>query len=263
MYGKRTATSAYLGTMKKTRKKLAGTTCVYCASAPAVTMDHVFARSFFAETQRDNLPQVPACEACNNTKAILEHYLATVLLFGGRHPDAAPMLEEMGERRLAKNIKLKQQLASSIQYVTVKNESGAEIETMALDFDGQRLESLFAFITRGLVWCHWGVLLGDRHAVSVLSLSAFGQESFGEPLLRQNAKQRASGNLGNGTFTYDGSQGVDYPEFSFWRFGVYGNTQISGNVADPNAQNLGLFAFTARKEAFETENYREMIMGRC
>jgi 5-methylcytosine-specific restriction endonuclease McrA len=38
--------------------------CAYCG-APVNTADHVFARSFFPETLRADLPQVVACAPCN------------------------------------------------------------------------------------------------------------------------------------------------------------------------------------------------------
>jgi hypothetical protein len=51
-----------------------------------------FARGFFVETRRDRLPKVPACQPCNQVKSGLEHYLATVLPFAGRHADAPASL---------------------------------------------------------------------------------------------------------------------------------------------------------------------------
>ena len=57
--------------------------CVYCLTNPSTTTgDHVFAREFFPEAARANLPKVPACESCNNEKSHLEHYLTAVLPFG-------------------------------------------------------------------------------------------------------------------------------------------------------------------------------------
>jgi hypothetical protein len=73
-------------------KKFNDKTCVYCATQPATTEDHVFARGFFVETRRDKLPKVPACQPCNQVKSGLEHYLATVLPFAGRHADAPASL---------------------------------------------------------------------------------------------------------------------------------------------------------------------------
>jgi len=52
-------------------KKFAGELCVYCNSRPAVVPDHVFARKFFLLNKRGNLPQVPACDQCNNEKSRL------------------------------------------------------------------------------------------------------------------------------------------------------------------------------------------------
>ena len=86
--------------------------CVYCSDQPACTGDHVFARSFFVVRVRDNLPQVPACEACNNRKADLERYLTTVLPFGGLHPDAHENLVEQVPRRLTNNLRLPRELAA-------------------------------------------------------------------------------------------------------------------------------------------------------
>ena len=73
-------------------KKFAGELCVYCNSSPAVVPDHVFAREFFLVNQRDKLPQVPACDKCNNEKSHLEHYLTALLPFGGSHADVVAWL---------------------------------------------------------------------------------------------------------------------------------------------------------------------------
>ena len=76
------------------RKKFKDGTCVYCATRPATTDDHVVARAFFLTPRRGNLPKVPARQPCNEAKSELEHYLATVLPFSGRHADAAANLED-------------------------------------------------------------------------------------------------------------------------------------------------------------------------
>jgi hypothetical protein len=96
--------------MSKTYK---GKTCTYCAVlGSSTTGDHVFARGFVPPDKRDHLPQVPACAQCNGEKAKLEHYLATVLPFGGQHADARQVLNEMVEPRLAKNAKLHRELSA-------------------------------------------------------------------------------------------------------------------------------------------------------
>lgn len=63
-----------------------GKRCVYCGRTGASdTGDHVIARGFFPPSDRADLPQVPACSACNNAKSRLEHHLLTILPFGARH----------------------------------------------------------------------------------------------------------------------------------------------------------------------------------
>src|SRR5262249_11320440 len=90
-------------------------TCVYCTTRPATTEDHVVARAFFLAERRGNLPAVPACQPCNNAKSRLEHSLATVLPFAGRHADAAANLQqEVVQRRLAENQALHRKLAAGM-----------------------------------------------------------------------------------------------------------------------------------------------------
>ena len=74
-------------------KKHKGKPCAYCFERLSETADHVFARNFFLPSARANLPQVPACSLCNAQKSALEHYLTSVLPFGGRHKAALPNLK--------------------------------------------------------------------------------------------------------------------------------------------------------------------------
>ena len=136
-------------------KRHVGKICVYCGTAPAETMDHVFAREFFLVSRRANLPKVPTCSACNGVKSGHEHYLTTVLPFASNHQDA-PLVQ----RRLDKNAKLKRQLAAGHQQeLTLQN--GLFLPAMTLPFDGDRVGELFKFITQGLLYHHFKVIL-DR-----------------------------------------------------------------------------------------------------
>jgi hypothetical protein len=58
---RRRCSDAVMPSHKKFNDKM----CVYCATQLATTEDHVFARGFFVEACRDNLPKVPACQPCN------------------------------------------------------------------------------------------------------------------------------------------------------------------------------------------------------
>jgi hypothetical protein len=105
------------------RFKFEGEPCVYCASQPATTSDHVLGRGFFLKQRRDNLPQVPACAPCNGKKAELEHYLMSVLPFGGRHADATENLEVVVPGRLEQNRALHRRLGAGLSQA-LTNEHG-------------------------------------------------------------------------------------------------------------------------------------------
>jgi len=68
-------------------KRYRGKRCAYCGRDGASdTGDHVIARGFFLPSERGELPQVPACNQCNNEKSRLEHRLTTVLRSGRGTP---------------------------------------------------------------------------------------------------------------------------------------------------------------------------------
>lgn len=131
------------------RKKYVGKTCVYCAEATSASGDHVFAREFFLKVYRANLPQVPACDACNRAKSELEHYFVTLLPFGARHPVAERNLREQVPGRIAKNRKLQRSLAAGWGQAWSK-EGGVYVSAATLPVDSAKLESLVALIVKGL-----------------------------------------------------------------------------------------------------------------
>src|SRR5690242_13724910 len=94
-------------------KKFRGKTCTYCVERTATQPDHIFAREFFLPRRRHGLPKVPACQTCNNDKSKLEHYLTSILPFGGRHADATATFSDLVPGRLAKNAALQRQLSAA------------------------------------------------------------------------------------------------------------------------------------------------------
>lgn len=221
--------------------------CVYCQKNRSTrTGDHVFAREFFMPDKRGNLPKVPACEQCNNEKSRLEHYLTAVLPFGGRHADASAALAGMVPDRLAKNARLHRELAEGSERALVRENEEPALATLAIPFDGQILERLFAFIVRGLVYFHWGVTLGEQHGVRLMVLTGAGEEAFA-PFFDMGARQQVVGDLGDGTFRYIGQQG-DYPERTIWGFDVYGGLTMAGDPDAPQETARGIAAITATQE---------------
>jgi hypothetical protein len=118
-------------------KKYKGKPCVYCTMRISSTADHVFARKFFVEMRRGDLPKVPACARCNGEKADLELYLTAVLPFGGRHADATENLSTLVPGRLAKNARLHRDLNRRRTKVWTKSASGLAVPMLALPFDGR------------------------------------------------------------------------------------------------------------------------------
>jgi len=216
-------------------KRHVGKICVYCGTAPAETMDHVFAREFFLVSRRANLPKVPACGACNGVKSGHEHYLTTVLPFASNHQDAPVVLSQMVERRLDKNAKLKSRLATGHRKeLTLRN--GLLLPAMTLPFDGDRVGELFKFITQGLLSHHFGVILDRRkHGVWAGFLNRPGEEMHRKLLAQPNARARVQGDIGGGAFVYEGAQGVDFPEMSIWIFHLFGGIRVSGDADEPEA----------------------------
>ena len=199
-----------------------GKTCVYCCVEGASdTGDHVFPRELFLKDRRDNLPQVPACNKCNGNKSKLEHYLTAVLPFGGRHDDALPNLGNMVPLRLKNNQKLHRQIAAGVTRELLSHPSGLLIPTTAIPFDAEKLEKLFVFVVKGLMWHHWNVLLGSDCGVQV-SIPGAMQKPFYEKLFQHRAKARLDEDLGNGTVKYVSAQGIDKPIISVWKFSLYG-----------------------------------------
>lgn len=231
-------------------KKFKGQRCAYCAEHDAETGDHIFAREFFLTSARANLPKAPICTGCNNEKSKLEHYLTALLPFGGRHPDASENLASMVPKRLGKNVRLHRHLKEGKKIVFVPGEGGKLEDTIAIPFDGAKLQELFSMITRGLVWYHWRIYLRDGYEVRTHTVTALGQQLYEEKLFRKNVRARVSENLGNGTFVYDGVQAVDDPAITVWKFSVYGGLASYEDEIRPETQGSHLISMTAPVATF-------------
>jgi hypothetical protein len=236
-------------------KSFKGKTCVYCATAPAATMDHVFAREFFLADRRANLPKVPACSACNGAKSQLEHYLTAVLPFGGQHADGLAHLTEMVPGRLARNQKLARGLTAGLSRTMVP---GRETPAMTIPIEPEKVGELFALIAKGLLWHHWQFLLPpNAFGVRADMLSPAGEQFYNQAFA-MNSGARVGEILGNGTFSYEGVQSAETPELSVWRFSVFGGLSVSGDPEAPGEISSQIGAMTgshtllAKLKAMET-----------
>jgi hypothetical protein len=229
-------------------KRFRGKPCVYCNAAPSTTTgDHVFAREFFLESRRANLPKVPACEACNNDKSKLEHYLTAVLPFGGRHKDSAEHLSTLVEPRLANNLRLHGELSSGLDHA-LSLERGVIMPVHTVPIDGEKIGQLFGFITKALVWHHWQIIVEpESHRAWAGFLNPIGLELF-SPFFASSDQARVHENLGDGTFTYEGVQGTDDPAMSMWLFNIYSGMKLSGDTSAPNDECSIIGGITATRK---------------
>jgi hypothetical protein len=215
-------------------------TCVYCAGAgTSETGDHVLARRFVPAAQGSQIPQVPACRQCNKDKSDLEHYLTTVLLFGGRHADAAANLQNDGPRRLAKNPKLHRELGRGSSRIWTREASGLVVRALTVPIDGEKVEKLIGFIVRGLIWHHWRVVLGPGCFVDVLSLTTRSESLFAR-YRNMRARDRVRANIGNGALIYEGAQGTDNPQISAWELSILGGIKMAGADASNFTSKFGV-----------------------
>lgn len=118
--------------------------------------------------------------------------------------------------------------------------------TTALPFDRDRLCQLFAYIVKGLLWYHWSVTLAAAFDTSVMLLTNDGEGVFSR-LLDMNARHRVRENVGESTFFYEGAQGNDYPEFSVWKFSIYGGAKLAGDPVAPLEETSCIGVITAKK----------------
>jgi hypothetical protein len=236
-------------------KKYKGKTCAYCATPEAsVTADHVFAREFFPVEKRDGLPQVPACERCNNEKSKLEHYLVTVLPFGAEHADARQVLGAMVEPRLAKNAKLQRELRAGKDIVWRFNGRGLA-PAMRIPFQTDKLEVLATMWARGLAFHHFGVVIPTGHNVVAAMITAEGDAIFRDKLLTMNGN-RVVESVG-GAFEYVGLQGAQDIHVTAWRFIVFGGVRFGGDPSAPGADARHIWAFSSKTDVLATLFERE------
>jgi hypothetical protein len=209
------------------RRDFKGAICSYCGLTIGSSEDHVFARQFFLERDRVNLPKVPACDGCNNATSGLEAYLATTLPFAGRHPQAVENLTTAVPKRLDGNRKVSREIRGSMKPAWIREGGGLYQPTSVVDFDGHKLTAWLKYVGRGLAWHHWKVNLRPGDEVSVMYAADMGSALFQSLLDRMRPENSVDKNLGNGTVLYRGLQALDPPQLTVWTIPMYGGVVLS------------------------------------
>lgn len=227
-------------------RQFRGMRCVYCWERLSTTADHIFSRQFFLVRNRANIPQVPACQKCNNEKSKLENDLTAILPFGGLHADAHENLVEFVPKRLAKNLRLHRELYAGRGRVW-RMESGVARPAMTIPVEPEKIRALFSMSARALAWYHWHEYLLPDQDSEALQLTRFGSEFFTR-IFSMNAANRVQNDLGNGTVNYSGVQAVDTPQLTLWRIRLYGGIAFSGDPKAPEEVTNEIGAITGPKK---------------
>jgi len=232
-------------------KKYKGKLCVYCQERPSIRQgDHVFARKFFLEAARNNPIKVPACDACNNEKSKIEHYLVSLLPFGGMHNDAKEYLSKLVPPRIEKNQKLKKELSAGMKYIWHNDENGMQTRSLTVPFVGEHYTELFKYIAKALAWYHWGTFITKDSFVYSTTLTKTGSEAFNKYFFALRSKNRVENIIGNRTVVYTGVQAVDNDQLTIWEFEVF-NGLVLSNSADEgfhNSSSVGVISGTLSQE---------------
>lgn len=109
-------------------------------------------------------------------------------------------------------------------------------------------------IAKGLIWYHWHFCLDKDCSVKVYSVTKAGEQVFDKLLFKRNVRDRVHGDVGNGTFTYEGVQGVDDPGITGWRFEIYGGLMSCEDTSAAETAGSQIVVITGPKNAFATAN---------
>ncbi|TQO83690.1 HNH endonuclease [Vibrio cholerae] len=240
-------------------KKYKGKLCVYCRVNNAATADHVFPREFFQVEHRNQLPKVPACSKCNNEKSKLEHYLTTVLPFGGTHIDSQKALEIDVPKRLSKNRKLSSKLHESMSDIFVQSVAGSSEKRLGFGIDIEKLHALAGYIGRGLIWYHWKIYLPEGCIFKAFTPSSAGME-FLTYLFNLSTEYRVNTvSLGVDTIRYKGVMSQDNSGLSIWAVQFLGGLTLVDESSNSVFENSFVAVITGSPSALSNLELDESI----
>ncbi len=216
-------------------KKYKGKDCAYCGKVGASdTADHVVASSFFLIEDQGNLPKVPSCGPCNNQKSKLEHYVSAAFLAGSQLHEDGRYVRELVVPRLAKNKKQMAEVGFFNPPVWI-NSDGLPRLALELKVDAAKLLQLMALVVKGLYCFHFQKPLDTRFCPEVFVLPPDKVAASLAPFAQYitHTSPRISGDIGNGSFRYEGVRSDAYEAFSIWSMGFHNGIPLHGAGSPP------------------------------
>lgn len=207
-----------------------------------MTGDHVVARSFFPERLRADLPQVPACETCNNYKSGLEHYLATVLPLAGRDRASFEVNEKTLERKLANNAALHDELNRGFELHAASDLYGQHGTVLRPDV----LSEYSKLLALGLLRHHFDYRMEGLQEVRGAALAHSRSSAIDSLHLKVRTQvSTVAAQFAEGALTYRGFAATANPGSSFWQIRLYGGLHLGADLLDGSGRILDRFDLMA------------------
>lgn len=225
-------------------KRFKGKTCAYCGAIGASSEgDHIIARAFFLETDRRDLPQVPACRQCNNTKSSFETYVSALLPLASLHVDADIIRSELVAPRLVKNAKLQRQLSESRQK-RWKSIKGIYRPTIPVKVNVDMFTALMGMMSLGFHYHHFNQDVAPDTFPDVEPIFNATRGNGWEPFSKHFpiGCSQIHKNWGRGVFEYSGWLSVRDPSLSKWRMRWHNGAELRA----PNKKMIDTWEVTMR-----------------
>ncbi len=231
-------------------KKFKGKTCAYCSRERASeAKEHVIAREFVLRRDRDNLPVVPACKACNAKKSALEIYALAVLPFGSMLPQGEEYILANMERRLAKHPKLKRKLDEGASRERMR-QNGLMVPVRTMPLDHERVNALIGMTVRGLFNYEFGFPLHAHWDVRVTNFLPMAEASLMPMLMGAlgPAPETVERAVGGGALQFVAWHSRSYKYCSVWQLTMFGRLKVGGDEDVPGIAFDHWSAITVRDE---------------
>jgi hypothetical protein len=173
--------------------------CVICGKLPATTKDHIPPKGIFNKPRPNDLITVPACANCNNGASQLDEAFLVNL---GLHLSAKG---SEGERLFNERVlptlnhnkrKLKEMLEELEEVELVTPQGIVHGKGYAARWDSEAHDSILERTTRGLVYNHYGVILGEDATVKTHFFHALNDD------LKKASEKWALNTVGGDMFVY-------------------------------------------------------------
>jgi hypothetical protein len=136
--------------------------------------------------------------------------------------------------------------------VWVASEGGLLVPTTSLPFEPQKAIDYFAMVAQGLLWSHFGQLLGEDYGSTSSALTHFGVEEFRRRFWPNDTTDGVSRSLAKGALWYAGRQAKDNRNASVWFIRLYDGIEMRGAGRDKGVSADMFVAMTLKQDTLRS-----------